>query len=247
MVDRRFMKNIIIKKFDDILTQHKFVKYRKNYYRILNNSIFQIIGFVKCNEKYSVCFQSIPLMCDKVGVEELKFSEKYFEGFELSEIMNIESNSINKQDAYALITEEMIDKLDKLIDVQGHIEYYNKELFVANNQCGEAPYYYYLYVNDYKSAILQIEDSINEMKAIIAKLIVDEIIEKEDPLAIRQKDYFQIEDRYFRLKWYNDLLREIKNNQDFSNIFTHTYNSNIENLIEYFGKKLFLEIGGKNV
>ena len=134
-----------------ILKKYNFIKYKNNYFRILNDKVFQFIGSTDYNGLIAITFESIPLECDKLSFEELNQIDKFSGGFILSEIIGIKSECSNKQEAKSLITEEMLDKLNRLIDVETHIKYYNQGFFVANNIKSEAPLGYYLFINDYYS------------------------------------------------------------------------------------------------
>lgn len=241
------MKKIEISQFTEILKGHNFLKYKKNYYRIVNDKIFQSIGLTYCKGLNYVRFCSFVLECDEITLDELFMNEKYYDGFNLSEIVGIKSECTTKKEAISLITEEMLERLDSLIDVNTHINYYQNGLFCIDNSSCEVPFYYYLYIKDYDKVISLIENNIQEtIDSIVSARIITHTVHYifNDRL---NNNYTYLEEKYHDVENMHQFLSDLYARKNFDSIFKDIYNSNINNLKAYFGEKIFEKLRMKNV
>ena len=156
-------------KFNNLLLSSNFRKYHKYYFRILNNNIFQTIGLVYVGGLWRLTFFSYVLNALDYLEEHLQTLELVHDGYDISQLINQESICYTKEEAMALLNEEIMDKLNKLIDVKMHILFFEEQKFIDEGRICSAPYLYYLYADEYEKAEIEYSKKLDlEIEAIVS-------------------------------------------------------------------------------
>ena len=113
----------IQKKFEKLLKDNGFKKYKKYYYRLLNRNVFQTIGFVYKGGLCHLTFFSDILDINDCLEEHLKVLELVHDGYDISQLINQENICYTKEEAMAILNEELMTKLNSLVDIKDSFDF----------------------------------------------------------------------------------------------------------------------------
>lgn len=233
------MDKNISRRFNDLLLSNNFVKHKKYYFRIINNNVFQTIGLVYKANLWHLTFDSIILDVVEDLETMLKFLELVHDGYDIASLLNQENSCYSKEQAMAILNEEIIYKLNELKDVKTHLNFFENELFVDDGAICSAPYLYYLYNNDYERAEYTYSEILDVEIDRIVSWRLDDIIWKER----RTKNEFVLEQMYKQYLNDKEMLVKIRNKESFTEYFNNNYLKNIKIIKNYYGEKKLKKFG----
>ena len=225
--------------FKDALKQMKFKKYHNYYYRLLNSNVFQVLGIEKSGSFYFVSFYSYILNVEQLTEEHFNSRMSVndgFWGYELTELVDLHYEVRTKEDAIAVVTADMLKKLDDLNTIEKHINYMEDEKFAFMLSVKKPGFDWYLAIGDNENAKKILEQEILEQRILISKELINEYSNDyiyEWPYVDKCK--WDPEYGYNKCLEYLEVLKKIDYKYNYGSVFKKIYTSNLEVINKVFG------------